>query len=603
MKKLVLAMVMTTAPAFGDVVSISSDGINSEDTQLNGAGILIGQAEPFRSARALFDTDPLKVASNTAPAGVYFTTGSSGMNMHINDHATGVAGVMIAKDASLTGMSGDDYGVWRGVAPEASLHSGAVSSVVDDELAALTMNRIATLASGTVRATNVSFNRDLQTPVEQPNGNVHVTQFIDWSSRQHDLLYVVAWGNSDQSFGPRAPVDNYNGITVGASQRRMNEDVWTSFGTVNTLFGFEPDDSQDIEILAPGHGIRYLVGGDTELIRDGTSLAAPHVTGATALLQQHSLQQMQGPNPNPRFTSRSQKHQLMKAVMLNSADKISGVHGSARTICDSSTGPCNDWTVSEAYIDPTTPLDDRMGAGHLNVERAVQQLAPGEYSVGEFVPHIGWGVSSIGGVGSSLNFIFDQPLGSGYVAITLVWDRRIESTGGTTYNSGDQFFNSGVANLDLSLENSTGTVVYAESRSEDKNVEHIFIDLESAGASHIRIRHAAGDIGVPGGSTEFAIAWWYGSDASTPGDYNKNGSVGPEDYDVWKSNFGTNFADADGNENGTVDAGDYTVWRDNFGAGSGGGSLAAVPEPASVVLAIVFVGVPASFNQRKFAAT
>jgi hypothetical protein len=53
------------------------------------------------------------------------------------------------------------------------------------------------------------------------------------------------------------------------------------------------------------------------------------------------------------------------------------------------------------------------------------------------------------------------------------------------------------------------------------------------------------------------------------GDYYGNGTVGNEDYDFWRANFGTSNAAADGNGNGVVDAADYVVWRDNQGSTGG----------------------------------
>jgi hypothetical protein len=71
-----------------------------------------------------------------------------------------------------------------------------------------------------------------------------------------------------------------------------------------------------------------------------------------------------------------------------------------------------------------------------------------------------------------------------------------------------------------------------------------------------------------------------------PGDYNYDNLVDAEDYNVWKSSFGTAVPRlglwADGNQDGFVDAADYTVWRDNFLAA--GGAAASVPEPASAAL-------------------
>jgi hypothetical protein len=82
------------------------------------------------------------------------------------------------------------------------------------------------------------------------------------------------------------------------------------------------------------------------------------------------------------------------------------------------------------------------------------------------------------------------------------------------------------------------------------------------------------------------------------GDFNKNGTVGPEDYLVWKNSFGsTTDLAADGNGDHVVDAADYTVWRDHLGAhGAGAGAArvasvaAAAPEPASAVMLAIGAG-------------
>jgi hypothetical protein len=71
------------------------------------------------------------------------------------------------------------------------------------------------------------------------------------------------------------------------------------------------------------------------------------------------------------------------------------------------------------------------------------------------------------------------------------------------------------------------------------------------------------------------------------GDYDSDGDVDNADRSVWRANFGTHNAAADGNLNGTVDGADYVLWRNNFtgplGAGSGSLSLGeiSVPEPAT----------------------
>ncbi|MEX2093337.1 MAG: PEP-CTERM sorting domain-containing protein [Pirellulales bacterium] len=83
------------------------------------------------------------------------------------------------------------------------------------------------------------------------------------------------------------------------------------------------------------------------------------------------------------------------------------------------------------------------------------------------------------------------------------------------------------------------------------------------------------------------------SSGSIPGDYNNNGSVGSEDYTVWKNTFNQNVTagtGADGNNNGKVDAADYTVWRDHKNAAGSGALSGAVPEPSTVTLGVLALG-------------
>jgi hypothetical protein len=91
-----------------------------------------------------------------------------------------------------------------------------------------------------------------------------------------------------------------------------------------------------------------------------------------------------------------------------------------------------------------------------------------------------------------------------------------------------------------------------------------------------------------------------------PGDYNLNGSVGPEDYVAWKAAFGSADFAADGNQDGIVDAADYTIWRDHFGTGDGGAAALAnsIPEPhAGGLLLVIFVACVTRIRKQREAAS
>jgi glucose/arabinose dehydrogenase len=64
------------------------------------------------------------------------------------------------------------------------------------------------------------------------------------------------------------------------------------------------------------------------------------------------------------------------------------------------------------------------------------------------------------------------------------------------------------------------------------------------------------------------------------GDYDINGVVDQNDYNVWRANYGSNLLlAADGNRDGAVDTADYIIWRKAFSAGPAGGAVAAAATP------------------------
>jgi Subtilase family len=523
-KQLAWTMGGVSAIALGNPVialqtttSIGASGIDAlrlhqRPYDLIGRKISIGQVEIGRPGQYGLDK---AVADNRAIAlaGVFLRDRPAKANTNLDPHAENVASVMISGDKAI-----------RGVAPGARLYSGAVGSLKTggQPEECLSAQHVAMQNGGDVRAINFSFGETLERDPRlnaRLDGNALLTQCIDWSSRFHNVLYAIA-GNQGKG-GIPIPTDNYNGINVAFSSRRNGifDKVDVSnlsdikVGSKGRLNGTEVNLGirRAIGLVAPGSNISLLNPNGKVTKVTGTSFAAPHVTATVALLQEYGDRQLRAKKSNWSLDTRRQE--VMKAVMLNSADKVrdpgnSLYLGMAKTIIDKQN---QDWIRSDAYIDPKIPLHAQMGTGQLNAFRAYQQFSAGQWKPTSVVPAMGWDYNSID-ANSRQEYVLAKPLQQGsFVAMTLVWDRLVElkdTNKNQQYDLGEKFSDRGLNNLDLylvSTESNNVPNIFCTSISEVDSVEHIFCPVPRSGKYKIRVQFSRQ---VNRATQPYALAWW-----------------------------------------------------------------------------------------------
>lgn len=209
-----------------------------------------------------------------------FTGGESGVAIDRVGHGTHVA-------ATVAGTGSASDGAQKGVAPAADLLIGKV--LADDGEG--TFDQIIAGMEWAVANDADVINMSLGTPWSS-DGTDPVSQALNELTRSSGSLFVVSAGNSgpgEQSVGAPGAADL--ALTVGAVDK---EDRPAPFSSRGPRAG---DGSIKPEVTAPGVDIVAARAAGTSLGNlidehytslNGTSMAAPHVAGAAALLaQQH----------------------------------------------------------------------------------------------------------------------------------------------------------------------------------------------------------------------------------------------------------------------------------------------------------------------------
>jgi hypothetical protein len=470
----------------------------------------------------------------------YFNDPSIGTPANLYDfHATAVGGIIAGLGPQLS--NGNFYLSQIGIAPTATLWSGAIASswaadgtgtfnTTDQAFYYAYTNTMQTGASrfmltGPNSVTLTTAPADVINSswgFTDPTGSDPYTIAIDGLARQNHNTVVMAAGNGG---GPQVggPASGFNGISVAA----LGTDTSTpAYGSPEGFSSSGPNDFYNpqtlqtiagvrhgIDIAAPGSGLvvpayigatgmntnnAYFGTGlpypptENDLYASGaagTSFASPIVAGGATLLVDAGYQNFYG--------GMAIDGRVIKAVLLNSADKTAGWNDHASTIGGV-------WQTSQ-------PLDYTVGSGALDLNRAYDQYLSGTTNTpaitGGTVDPLGWAYGHVA-PNTPNDYLINTPLIAGErVTATLTWfvDRTFNAD---TSTATDVAFDNLFLQL-WSVQGGVPTTMLAESDSLYDNLQQIYFTLPATGYYDLRVVWDGRiyNLGETGTGQDYAMAW------------------------------------------------------------------------------------------------
>jgi hypothetical protein len=444
----------------------------------DGTGVIVGIVDSGMDAThpALTGTDSLGNPRLVAQAN-FVTSEPSNTGGDVYGHGTAVGGVALGRDPVYNGIATDARYVNARVLDSGNGFAGD-PQVINGIGFALQNNATVLNLSLTYFATGSS-------------GGSRLALMTDWAAYSRGVTVVGITGNDFGATTSPSPVqalgDAYNLISTAATGAPNAYDRVAAFSRVGPVGGnrSKPD------IAAPGQSIttanaNWETGADFNTW-DGTSFAAPHVTGIVAAATEYG-----------RAHGLSTSPIVFKAALMNSAEKVKDRDGNAWAPLAAST--------SGGLYTATGPLDNQSGAGQVDGLAFARQYAAGRFAPGAVSP-VGWALDTITGTAAPVDYAVALPLQVGSTfAATLAWNRHVGRTddGNGLVDNGDTFsLLESLDNLDLYLLRD-GTPVAASVSTVD-NVEHLYFTVTDPGLYTVRVARL--DVAGSGTSEEFALAW------------------------------------------------------------------------------------------------
>ncbi len=266
--------------------------------------------------------------------------------------------------------------------------------------------------------------------------NPQINRRLDFAIDRDGFVCAVGVNNGDSNTPlPELLCQSYHTISVGLDSGAHSSGPTTYDGINRT----KPD------IVAPG---------------GATSWATPIVAGAAGLLHAKA-------SAAPYSLTGADRPRVIKALLLASATKD---------------------TVPDWGNTSTRPLDDVFGAGELNIHHAYHTLRAGQATAGSASHGIrGWAADSVSKTMPD-TYLFTIPAGEPArpFCAAITWHRTISS----------EFWSSSMANLNLHLLNSSGTII-AASQSTVDNVELVYQTALTPGTYSLVVRKTSGSDYIP----------------------------------------------------------------------------------------------------------